>query len=315
MEESDRDDAAHLKSLRLAAGLDHAQLALMANLSAGQVRQLEDSGDSLFYSPQIKAQSLRRVIRLLETTPEDSLTSSVEPPAPRTSASVIDDIIRLSEKNLKSHVVHSEVRRPGANWPKLLGTWGVAVALLALGAWQYNRHNHQGLYTEWVEPITARVLPAPQELKEVEVALPVPEVIAAAPADLKTEAVQASALPAPIAAAPEKVSPADKIGTPADCASISTEPVTVKSVSPNKPGSYVYLVSSKATTVCVDDGKNKRTLVSLIPGAGRSIHGTAPWTVASADMKSLQVFFQGAKVWVPPEAGARIYLKEQPISP
>jgi hypothetical protein len=27
------------------------------------------------------------------------------------------------------------------------------------------------------------------------------------------------------------------------------------------------------------------------------------------------VYFQGAKVWVPPEAGSRIYLKELPISP
>ena len=66
MEEPVRDDAAHLKSLRLAADLDHAQLALMVNLSAAQVRQLEEDGDSLFYSPQIKAQSLRRVIRTLE---------------------------------------------------------------------------------------------------------------------------------------------------------------------------------------------------------------------------------------------------------
>jgi hypothetical protein len=327
MEESDRDDAAHLKSLRLAAGLDHAQLALMANLSAGQIRQLEDSGDSLFYSPQIKAQSLRRVIRLLETTPEESLSPASEPSAPRTSASVIDDIIRLSEKNLKSQVVHSEVRRPGANWPKLLGTWGLAVALLTLAGWQYNRHNNQGLYTEWVEPFTAKVLPAPQAPKTDEVALPIPEVIATEPATLKTETVTAPVLPPPAAATVEADLPAAKLAPPeaapvassavagVDCANIKTEPVNVSSVSPNKAGSYVYLVSSKTTTVCVDDGKNKRTLVTLTPGAGRSIHGSAPWTVASADMKHVQVFFQGAKVWLPPEAGLRIYLKEQPISP
>ena len=73
--------------------------------------------------------------------------------------------------------------------------------------------------------------------------------------------------------------------------------------------------ANKATTVCVDDGKNKRSLVTLTPGAGRSIHGSPPWTIAASDLKSVQVFFQGSKVWVPPEAGSRIYLKEQPISP
>jgi hypothetical protein len=318
MEEPVRDDAAHLKSLRLAADLDHAQLALMVNLSAAQVRQLEEDGDSLFYSPQIKAQSLRRVIRTLENaSQEPQAVASIEPPAPRSSASVIDDIIRLSEKNLKSQVVHSDVRRPGGSWPKLLGTWGLAALLLGLGLWQYNRHNSQALYEEWVEPITGKVLPAPPTATTEEVPAVVPEVIAAAP--VSTQAVVV-APPAQETSAKEKPAAANNPATAstasaADCANITTAPVTVTSVSPNKPGSYVYLVANKTTTVCVDDGKNKRNLVTLTPGAGRSIHGSPPWTIAAADLKSVQVYFQGAKVWVPPEAGSRIYLKELPISP
>jgi hypothetical protein len=318
MEEPVRDDAAHLKSLRLAADLDHAQLALMVNLSAAQVRQLEEDGDSLFYSPQIKAQSLRRVIRTLENASQEPQTvASIEPPAPRSSASVIDDIIRLSEKNLKSQVVHSDVRRPGGSWPKLLGTWGLAALLLGLGLWQYNRHNSQALYEEWVEPITGKVLPAPPTAKTEEVAAVVPEVIATAPVSTQTVVV---APPAQETSAKEKPAAANNPATAstasaADCANITTAPVTVTSVSPNKPGSYVYLVANKTTTVCVDDGKNKRNLVTLTPGAGRSIHGSPPWTIAAADLKSVQVYFQGAKVWVPPEAGSRIYLKELPISP
>ena len=327
MDEPVRDDAAHLKSLRLAADLDHAQLALMVNLSAAQVRQLEEDGDSLFYSPQIKAQSLRRVIRTLENaSQEPQSVASIEPPAPRSSASVIDDIIRLSEKNLKSQVVHSDVRRPGGSWPKLLGTWGLAALLLGLGLWQYNRHNSQALYEEWVEPITGKVLPAPQTNQTEEVPAVVPEVIAAAPAPTQAVVVAppAKETTAKETAAKETTSTetaatknpaAASTASAADCANITTAPVTVTSVSPNKPGSYVYLVANKTTTVCVDDGKNKRNLVTLTPGAGRSIHGSPPWTIAAADLKSVQVYFQGAKVWVPPEAGSRIYLKELPISP
>jgi hypothetical protein len=287
-------------------------------LSAAQVRQLEEDGDSLFYSPQIKAQSLRRVIRTLENASQEPPSVAViEAPAPRSSASVIDDIIRLSEKNLKSQVVHSDVRRPGGSWPKLLGTWGLAALLLGLGLWQYNRHNSQALYEEWVEPITGKVLPAPPTAKTEEVAAVVPEVIATAP--VSTQAVVV-APPAQETSAKEKPAAANNPATAstasaADCANITTAPVTVTSVSPNKPGSYVYLVANKTTTVCVDDGKNKRNLVTLTPGAGRSIHGSPPWTIAAADLKSVQVYFQGAKVWVPPEAGSRIYLKELPISP
>jgi hypothetical protein len=322
MEEPVRDDAAHLKSLRLAADLDHAQLALMVNLSAAQVRQLEEDGDSLFYSPQIKAQSLRRVIRTLENASQEPQTvASIEPPAPRSSASVIDDIIRLSEKNLKSQVVHSDVRRPGGSWPKLLGTWGLAALLLGLGLWQYNRHNSQALYEEWVEPITGKVLPAPPTATTEEVPAVVPEVIATAPFSTQTVVVAPSAKETTAKETAAKETAATKnpaaasTASAADCANITTAPVTVTSVSPNKPGSYVYLVANKTTTVCVDDGKNKRNLVTLTPGAGRSIHGSPPWTIAAADLKSVQVYFQGAKVWVPPEAGSRIYLKELPISP
>jgi hypothetical protein len=219
----------------------------------------------------------------------------------------------------------------------------LAALLLGLGLWQYNRHNSQALYEEWVEPITGKVLPAPPTAKTEEVAAVVPEVIAAAPAALKTEAISApvaaAVAPSAVAASTQSVvvAPSAKETTAketaaketaatknpaaastasaADCANITTAPVTVTSVSPNKPGSYVYLVANKTTTVCVDDGKNKRNLVTLTPGAGRSIHGSPPWTIAAADLKSVQVYFQGAKVWVPPEAGSRIYLKELPISP
>jgi hypothetical protein len=193
----------------------------------------------------------------------------------------------------------------------------LATLLLGLGLWQYNRHNSQALYEEWVEPITGKVLPAPPTAKTEEVAAVVPEVIATA--SVSTQAVVV-APPAQETSAKEKPAAANNPATAstasaADCANITTEPVTATSVSPNKPGSYVYLVANKTTTVCVDDGKNKRNLVTLTPGAGRSIHGSPPWTIAAADLKSVQVYFQGAKVWVPPEAGSRIYLKELPISP
>jgi hypothetical protein len=36
--------------------------------------------------------------------------------------------------------------------------------------------------------------------------------------------------------------------------------------------------------------------------------------ISAADMASVQVYFQGAKVFVPPNAGQRILLKEQAVS-
>ena len=156
MEDQSRDDAAYLKSLRQTAGLDLAQLAALANLSAGQIRQLEDGGESLFYSSQIKAQSLRRVIHLLESPQPSGKPTRVQPAdaARRTSSNVIENIIRLSEKNLKGNIVSTPVRRPvNTAW-----MFGLLVLVFVGGgaylSWMSNREIPQSVYNEWVEPLT-----------------------------------------------------------------------------------------------------------------------------------------------------------------
>jgi hypothetical protein len=96
-----------------------------------------------------------------------------------------------------------------------------------------------------------------------------------------------------------------------DCKLLTAEPTPAQPVSVNKPGTYVYLLSSKDVQVCVDDGKRVRTVVSLKAGEGRSIHGSSPWVIGSNQISAVQVYFQGAKVMVPKDAGQRIVLKEQ----
>ena len=313
MDELVRDDAAHLKSLREAAGLDIAELAAKANLSAGQVRQLEDGGESLFYSAQIKNQSLRRVIRLLENPIESSVdVSNPAERSVRSAESVIDDIIRLSEKSLTSHVVTSAVRRPGYSPSKLLLLGTVALGLMALIAWQFNRHQSQALYTEWVEPVTAKVLPEPELKQEPPVQSPAqPQVqvqVEVTPVVQPTPAPPPAPAPAPM--------PATVVAEPADdCNQLNGEPTAIATSVHNKAGTYVHLFSNKALKVCVDDGKKSHTVVTLTPGVGRSVYGSSPWTIASTEMKSLQIYFQGGKVLMPPDTGSRVYLKEQAVSP
>lgn len=299
MDEPVRDDAAHLKSLREAAGLEVSDLAAMSNLSAAQIRQLEDGGESLFYSPQIKNQSLRRVIRLLETPAGPDIDLQDKPQQGlQTGQNVIDNIIRLSEKNLKSNLVTSAVRRPGASKIKLLAYVGIASTLAALFAWQFNRHESQALYSEWVEPVTATVLTTTEQVSE-----PVAQVVE------------------PVAAAPVVAAPTVAVANPTepvteeDCRKLASVPTPIATSIHNKPGNYVHLFSNKAIEVCVDDGKNTRTMVNLTPGVGRSVVGVSPWTLSSNELKSVQIYFQGGKVLLPPDAGARIYLKELPVSP
>ena len=379
MEDQSRDDAAYLKSLRQTAGLDLAELAALANLSAGQIRQLEDGGESLFYSPQIKAQSLRRVIHLLESPQPSGKPIKVQPVdlPPRTSSNVIEDIIRLSEKNFKGNVVSTPVRRP------VNTAWMISLLVLVFVgggsylSWMSNRDIPQSVYNEWVEPLTRRADAANPSSVNVTVnnqntptavaqtatsttvvtsaaTAPAPAAVAAAPATLAAPAAVTGDLPAtaavpktkaaPLAESAPAVAPVEKtktLATPlpesataerktiklpqesaltgdkfaADCSTIKSEALTANSVSPSKAGTYVYLQASKPVQICVEDGQKHRSVVSLEAGTGRSIHGSPPWTVASHELKSVQIYFQGSKVWLPSQADKRIVLNEQPVAP
>ena len=322
MDQPSENDAEILKSLREAAGLDVAQLAAMANLSPGQVRQLEGGGDSNFYSPQIKAQSMRRVLRLLQNQPsaEEAAALAALEQVPK-SVNVIDDIIRLSETNLKGTIDTSLVRRPSSPYKALLVVGVALVVVFMLLNWQANQSPTPQIFTEWIEPFTAKPVveaepakeeePAPQApvpTKPVETASTVTENIS----PVLTPPVAAPAVAAPAVAVPAVAVPAvaEVVG---DCKSLTAEPTPAAPVSINKTGAYVYLLPTKDVQVCVDDGKRVRTVVTLKAGEGKSIHGSSPWVIASTQINALQIYFQGSKVMIPKDAGQRIVLKEQAL--
>ncbi len=324
MEEKEREKAEHLRDLRQAAGLNIAQLAAMANLSAGQIRQLEDGGDNLFYSPQIKDQSMRRVVRMLENPlPAGNPTKVLaEESAPRGSANVIDDIIRLSEKNLSGNVVTSAVRRP-ARLRGVLSLVAIAgVSFLVFIGWQSNQDVPVSNFSEWVNPIglnqsvdqaAAAILLESVASKEVKT-----EEVKAGPVDHSSIASSVANAPASINALPAAIA-TPQVQAAAmekrDCASIDANATTVLPHSVSKPGNYVFVQATKPVQLCVDDAKQNRTVLDLEPGAGRSVRGSPPWIISSNGLSSVTIYFQGSKLMLPENAGQRIYLAEQVVSP
>jgi transcriptional regulator with XRE-family HTH domain len=306
MDETQSNDATALKNLREAAGLDIAQLAALANLSLGQVRQLEEGGDSHFYSPQIKSQSMRRVLRLLQnqTSTAEVATQSSPEYVPK-SVNVIDDIIRLSEKNLKNTIDTSLVRRSGNPYKALLTVGAGLLVVFGLLQWQNNESESQKTFSEWVEPFSAKPVEVSSEAVEK-----------ATPVLVQVESPPPSAVlsPTPVVSQVQPVAVAVKDKAQSDCKLFQDEPTPAAPVSINKAGNYIYVLASKDVQVCVDDGKRVRSMVNLKAGEGRTIHGSSPWVIGAADLASLQVYFQGAKVFFPPNVRQRIVLKEQALS-
>jgi transcriptional regulator with XRE-family HTH domain len=61
------EDALLLQQLRQAAGLDTSQFAIESAISHAQLLQLENGGDTLFYSVAIKAHLGRKLIAKLQS--------------------------------------------------------------------------------------------------------------------------------------------------------------------------------------------------------------------------------------------------------
>ena len=61
------EEAELLQQLREQAGLDAMRFAMQNAISLAQLQQLENGGDSCFYSPAIKAHSGRKLLMKLQT--------------------------------------------------------------------------------------------------------------------------------------------------------------------------------------------------------------------------------------------------------
>jgi hypothetical protein len=219
---------------------------------------------------------------------------------------VIDDIIRLSETNLKGTIDTSLVRRPSSPYKALLVVGAALVVVFMLLNWQANQSPTPQIFTEWIEPFTAQPVVEAEPAKEEE---PAPQ------APVPTKPIETAST------VTENISPVltPPVSAPAvaevagDCKSLTAEPTPAAPVSINKTGTYVYLLPTKDVQVCVDDGKRVRTVVTLKAGEGKSIHGSSPWVIASTQINALQIYFQGSKVMIPKDAGQRIVLKEQAL--
>jgi len=124
-------DSSELKSLREKAAIELNDLAKITSLSVAQLKQLESGGDNLFYSSEIKAQAIKRVLKALDPN-HPALFEEVAKAAPtdQNPKNVIDEIVRLSSKGSNSRNI-----LPSATFTKKgpsAMAWGTGVVFLGV---------------------------------------------------------------------------------------------------------------------------------------------------------------------------------------
>lgn len=254
------ENEALLKSLRLRAGMDLATLARRNIVSTAQVRQLEDGGNSSFYSPAIKYALGKKLLKSLGHDLQMAVAQTVEalvetsPSQTATRTSIVNPSVLESNENLP---ISPPVKTSSVIF--LLLASGV---LVCAGAWFW--FNKDSAVPEQA------VVQSPPEVK----------------AEPQAQATDVTALEKTEISTP----------TPQVVCSWNNAEEEVQPDSPQKAAEYVHVVAQQASTVCIMDGQKRVATLNLEVGDARSIYGPAPFKVFSADLKAVKVYFQGQHI-------------------
>lgn len=300
-----------LKTARENLRLNPAELATKACLSKKHIIELEEGGLSSFYSPAHKVRVAKKVSQILgldenlalvfpgsdlakqetlhfdapeavkEAAPAEAPAAAKEAKPSKKAEPVEDNPV------VKDRIVSLENIRP--SYPqtepsqKSNGRAIASIALIVLVA--------GGLYIT-KDHIVELVTPAPKPI-----ALSVEE-----------QAAIQEEKPQDPAVAPSPVSPAlpSEAGCPKADASVTSYAVS----EPTKSGNFVFIQAKTKQTVCVVDASGKSTLQTIEAGANHTFTGKAPFTVLTAGLGNLSVYFQGRPVRPNNEQAKTIKLEE-----
>ncbi|MBU3647005.1 MAG: helix-turn-helix domain-containing protein [Limnohabitans sp.] len=320
----DRCDPHYLRELREAAGMDLGVLARTACLSVAQVRALEsEASGEVFYSDTIKRQAYKRLLMILGAEPPtvevpESLRDAHQ--VAQAHLNTLDQIVAMSHQPPMNYTL-ADRGRDAAEWlvkqRQLVGALLLLASALALFVAYGPLHLVQeATQLSKAEPVKAVPVAEAVSVPASETpAAPVAAASAVAPMVPASVAVAAVAVVPAAAPAPASVVPASTSAKPAPsgCAYSSEELPPLAPFVARKDGGYVYVVSSANTEVCLVDGNKQATSIQLKAGEGRTVTGAAPWQVSGAQLKQVQIYFQGGRVSLPDDI-QRLKLVEQPVT-
>ncbi len=299
-----------LKTARENLRLNPAELATKACLSKKHIIELEEGGLSSFYSPAHKVRVAKKVSQILGLDENQALVfpgsdlakqETLHFDAPETVSEAAPQVAPEAPKEKpakkaepvqeklveKDRIVSLESIRPSYSETepsqKSNGRAIASIVLIVLVA--------GGLYVT-KDDIIGLVTPAPKPI-----ALSVEEQAA-----LTEEKPQDAA----VVVAPASPPLPSEAGCPKADASVTTYTVS----EPTKSGNFVFVQAKTKQTVCVVDASGKSTLQSIEAGANHTFTGKAPFTVLTAGLGNLSIYFQGRPVRPSNDQAKTIKLEE-----
>ena len=269
-----------LRSLRIAAGIDISTLASNHSLSKMQIKQLEEGGESAFYTPEIKFTVGRKLIRSFgvevvhiehkeEAIESDLFAVVAELPAPLAEGVAHTKLTKILESfNFRGSINHFYLICFG-------------VTLIALFFFLGQR---------------------PDSMKE---ALEGPKKI-----PIQTEEKVDSGTDVESARGLLSTEKMNNINESTEC-DWGTHSVEKNAPKPIKPGNYVHLVASDSVSVCVMDHANEIKTLIFKPMEAKTVHGHPPFKIFSHEFSKIKLYYQGNLIRIPEPFPEQIILNEK----
>lgn len=288
-----------LREWRFSQNWDVTDLARRANLSIGQIQQLETGGTSLFYSAAIRENAARKVAILLGADPDAVIRTDGVSAAPASEVQVVHDLVALSRQR-------AQVAPTRMLWSRHAGAVLTVLASLAVlaaaGNWLQQKWQNGGAQQFWREA----AVPAPVVVGTVQAD--------ASPAQAASEALGMAAVaehtPGAQAAVALTQALAQPSATVAPSAAATVAPSTASSrapsvMAPAPAGSSALAVAAPATAATASPSALANT-----PAAA-----TASAAVANAGHPLCQQPSTGHVVTPvrPSKAGDMVYVVAQKI--
>ena len=269
------EHAEQLKRLRLAAGVEITTLAKKHSISSSQVRQLEESGDSTFYSPEIKYTVGRKLIRSLgEEITELDFDGQFGSTALEEAPPLISANVQQPSFHPSSHQIFSRPKRRWVPW--------LLIPIPLVLAWYGMSGISSPEQTPTVETIAQDTKAQNPKTQQVE-----PRIHQAA----ATIAAQTNISP---------VSP------PSECDWDSTS-VDLTPASGSRPGHYIYVVAAQSAVICWKDSAQAQRKITLKPSENITLEGRPPFHLHSANLSGIKIYYLGHLIR-PPTAGVQYVL-------
>ena len=268
-------DGIELKRSRESAGNDVYSFARQNNLSNYQLLELEEGGESYFYTTAIKYNIGKKLLNSLGEKTDYQRQNEIAKEQSQKDSEVVETFPDESTHHLKP----SNTKNFSPSKKIYFFATVLIVVMISYAFVIYQNKLNQTQDTKQTVAVSQVSLSAPSLNTAPVNTTP----------ETKTILEESSTKKATATVNPSKLN---------EC-NWTEKSVDVSATSATKEGNYVYLVSLNELVVCIKDANNIQTTVLLKPDQTQNIAGTPPIKIYSANLSNVNIFYQGSKIQLP----------------